>query len=62
MNYTEQNIRMITSLSDTPGASGFEDAVLDVVRNELKDICTFEEDKVRNLYIHRKNHDGNNLS
>ena len=58
MSYTEQNIRMITDLSNAPGASGFEDAVLDIVRRELKDICTFEEDKVRNLYIYRRSHDG----
>ena len=58
MNYNEKNIRMITDLSDAPGVSGFEDAVLDVVRRELKDICTFEEDKLRNLYIYRRNHDG----
>ena len=58
MSYTEQNIRMITALSDAPGVSGFEEAVLDIVRRELQDICTFEEDKVRNLYIYRKNHDG----
>ena len=58
MSYTEQNIRMITDLSNAPGASGFEDAVLDIVRSELEGICSFEEDKLRNLYIYRKNHDG----
>ncbi len=58
MNYTEQNINMIKALSDAPGASGFEDAVLEVVRRELDGICTFEEDKLRNLYMYRKNHDG----
>ena len=58
MNYTQQNIDMIKALSDAPGASGFEDAVLDVVRRELEGICSFEEDKLRNLYIYRKNHDG----
>lgn len=58
MDYSEQNIRMITALSEAPGASGFEDAVLDIVRSELEGICTFEEDKLRNLYIYRKNHDG----
>ena len=58
MNYTQQNISMITALSDAPGVSGFEDEVLAVVRRELGGICTFEEDKIRNLYIYRKNHDG----
>ncbi len=59
MDNTEKNIRMITELSDAPGVSGFEDAVLEIVRRKLGDICTFEEDKVRNLYIFRRNHDGN---
>lgn len=58
MSYSEQNIRMITDLSEAPGASGFEDAVLDVVRRELDGICSFEEDKLRNLYIYRNNHNG----
>ena len=56
MNYSQENINLITALSNAPGPSGFEDAVLDVVRSALADICTFEEDKLRNLYIYRKNH------
>ena len=58
MNYTQQNISMIKALSEAPGVSGFEDAVLDIIRHELNGICTIEEDKLRNLYIYRKNHDG----
>ena len=58
MNYTQQNIEMIKALSDAPGASGFEDAVLEIVRRELEGVCLFEEDKLRNLYLYRKNHDG----
>lgn len=58
MTYSEKNVNLIKTLSDVPGPSGFEDAVLDVVRTALEDICTFEEDKVRNLYIYRKNHTG----
>lgn len=50
---------MVKTLSDAPGASGFEDEVLKVVRNELQSICRFEEDCLRNLYIYRNNHDGN---
>lgn len=58
MNYSQQNIDMIKALSNAPGPSGFEDAVLEIVRNELGGICTFEEDRLRNLYIFRKNHSG----
>lgn len=58
MDNIRQNVNMITALSEARGASGFEDEVLDVVRHELEEICTFEEDKLRNLYIYRKNHDG----
>ena len=58
MTYSAQNVKLIKALSDVPGPSGFEDAVLDVVRTALTDICTFEEDKVRNLYIYRRNHSG----
>ena len=58
MMYSEKNVNLIKALSDVPGPSGFEDEVLNVVRTALEDICTFEEDKVRNLYIYRKNHTG----
>ena len=58
MTCSEKNVKLIKALSDAPGPSGFEDAVLNVVRTALEDICTFEEDKVRNLYIYRKNHTG----
>ena len=59
MTYSAENVKLIKALSDARGPSGFEDEVLDVVRAALDDICTFEEDKVRNLYIYRKNHSGN---
>ena len=58
MTYSAENIRLIKALSDARGPSGFEDEVLAVVRAALDDICTFEEDKVRNLYIYRQNHSG----
>ena len=58
MTYSAEKVNLIKALSDAPGPSGFEDAVLKVVRAALEDICTFEEDKVRNLYIYRKNHTG----
>lgn len=58
MKYSAENVNLIKALSDAPGPSGFEDAVLLVVKSALEDICSFEEDKVRNLYIYRKNHTG----
>lgn len=54
----EENIRIIKALSDAPGASGFEDEALIIVKKALEDICSFEEDKLRNLYLYRKNHSG----
>ena len=58
MTYSDENVKLIKALSDARGPSGFEDEVLDVVRSALDDICTFEEDKLRNLYIYRRNHSG----
>lgn len=58
MQYSPENVKLIQTLSDVPGPSGFEDEVLEVVRKALEPICTFEEDKLRNLYIYRKNHRG----
>ena len=58
MSYSIENVKLIQDLSNAPGPSGFEDAVLKIVRTALEDICTFEEDKIRNLYIYRKNHTG----
>ena len=58
MKFSEENVRLIKALSDAPGPSGFEDEVLKIVKSALDNICSFEEDKLRNLYIYRKNHSG----
>jgi putative aminopeptidase FrvX len=58
MMYSHDKVELIKALSNEPGPSGFEDGVLEIVRRALEDICTFEEDKLRNLYIYRKNHSG----
>lgn len=58
MNYSAENVKLIQALSDARSPSGFEEEVLEIVRAALEGICTFEEDKVRNLYIYRKNHSG----
>jgi len=53
------DIELIEKLSQARGASGFEDEVLDVAREYCKDFATFEEDSMRNLYIHPKYNKGN---
>ena len=55
----ERTLRMIQELSDAPGASGFEDAVVDVARKYAENIGRLEEDFLRNLYIYRKENTGN---
>lgn len=49
---------LIRELADAPGASGFEDAVVEVARRWAEPIGKMEEDFLRNLYIHRKENTG----
>ena len=51
-------LTMIRELADAPGASGFEDAVVEVARKYAEPIGRMEEDFLRNLYIHRKENTG----
>lgn len=51
-------IDMIRDLAQAPGASGFEDRVLDAARRYADGLGTIEEDCLRNLYIHRKENTG----
>ena len=53
------SIQLIKDLSNASGISGFEDDVLDVARKYMKDMASVEEDKIRNLYFHRKENTGN---
>ena len=53
------DIELIESLSDAYGVSGFEDNVLKIAREYLKDIADFEEDSMRNLYIRPRYNKGN---
>lgn len=53
------DIELIEKLCNCRGASGFEDEVLLVAREYLKDIADFEEDSMRNLYIKPKYNKGN---
>ena len=52
-------LQMIQELADAPGASGFEDAVVEVARKYAAPIGRMEEDFLRNLYIYRKENTGN---
>lgn len=59
MEANRETLRMIQELSDAPGASGFEDAVVEIARRYAAPIGTLEEDFQRNLYIYRKENTGN---
>ncbi len=59
MNFDPNVLEMIRRLSDAPGASGFEDAVVEVAREYCAPIGELKEDFLRNLYIHRKENTGN---
>ena len=58
MNINSYALKMLQELSDAPGASGFEDAVVEVARRWAKPIGEIKEDFLRNLYIHRKENTG----
>lgn len=45
-------LELIEKLCNARGASGFEDEVIEIAREYLKDIATFKEDSMRNLYIY----------
>ncbi|WP_320130667.1 M42 family peptidase [uncultured Sphaerochaeta sp.] len=49
-----RTIERIRKISDANGISGFEDEVLSVIREEGKDLGNFAEDRIRNLYLYRK--------
>ncbi|MGH0054052.1 MAG: M42 family peptidase, partial [Sphaerochaetaceae bacterium] len=49
----EDLIQCIKRLSDANGISGFEDEVLSVIRDEGSTLGTFDEDRMRNLYLYR---------
>ena len=58
MEYKQERIELIKALADAPGASGFEDEVLEIARKALGDICRIEEDSMRNIYFYRKENCG----
>ena len=54
----ERSLKILQELSDAPGASGFEDAVVGAARTWAENIGSVEEDFLRNLYIYRKENTG----
>ncbi len=59
MQVNSDALNMLRELSDAPGASGFEDAVVAVARRWAQPIGEIQEDFLRNLYIRRKENTGN---
>lgn len=47
------SVELIKRISDANGISGFEDEVLEVVRDEAAGLGVFSEDCLRNLYLER---------
>jgi putative aminopeptidase FrvX len=47
----QTNLALIKQLSDANGISGFEDEVLDIIKNWTKDIGTTSRDSLQNLYL-----------
>lgn len=54
-----QDIELIEKLVQARGISGFEDEVLTVAREYVKDFARVEEDSMRNLYIYPSYNKGN---
>lgn len=53
-----ESLKMIEELANARGASGFEDEVVSVARRHAAKIADLKEDKMRNLYLYRKNNRG----
>ena len=49
----QKTISFIEELSNVPGVSGFEDDVLDIIRCHGEGLGRWNEDSMRNLYLHR---------
>ena len=50
----QKNLALIKELSDAPGAPGFEDEVLSVIRRHGEGLGEWNEDSMRNLYLRRQ--------
>ena len=54
----ERSLNILKELTNAPGASGFEDAVVAAARKYVEGIGKVKEDFLRNLYIYRKENTG----
>ena len=59
MQINADALKLLQELSDAPGASGFEEAVVEVARRWCEPIGPMKEDFLRNLYVSRKENTGN---
>ena len=53
-----QSLRLISTLSDANGPSGFEDEVTAAARAEMEELSVVSEDALRNLYFSRRENTG----
>ena len=53
-----QSLRLISTLSDANGPSGFEDEVTAAARAEMEELSVVSEDALRNLYLSRRENTG----
>lgn len=59
MEFNKYCLNLIRDLSDARAPSGFEDEVVDIARKYCSDFAVIEEDKLRNVYLYRKENTGN---
>lgn len=52
------SVKFIEKLSNAYGISGFEDDVVEIIKDKFSDIFDIKEDSMRNLVIYRKGHKG----
>ena len=58
--YTKnESVELIKKLSNANGISGFEDEVVEICKEEIKEYCSFKEDSLRNLHFTEKRNTGN---
>jgi putative aminopeptidase FrvX len=55
---TERELHLIRALCEANAPSGFEDETVRAARNAIGDVCDVEEDRLRNLYLYRRNNTG----
>jgi len=55
----KKTLQMIADITNAPGTSGFEDAVVATARGYGEPYADLKEDSLRNLYLYRKGNSGN---